>query len=140
MTAKAPPPPIVDRPHDFKVPILCTLWTRNAENNMHWREKQDKTNEARFLAREAARKAKVPPIRGHRVSIDCLPLQARGRMADPGAHECVAKACIDGLRDAGVLVDDTGDYVANVNCLPPQRTTAGAVGMILYLTVEQPHV
>ena len=41
------------------------------------------------------------------------------------------KAAQDGLRDAGVLVDDTPEFVRSVKFLPPHRTGRDAVSLTL---------
>lgn len=56
-----------------------------------------------------------------RVTVTVTPLHKNHRTAqDPGACAPEAKAAVDGLRDAGVLVDDTGRYVASILFLPPE--------------------
>lgn len=65
------------------------------------------------------------------VTIECWPYQAKGVLADTGAHTGVVKACVDGLRDAGILSDDTGKEILGIMMRPPQR---GPNGVVLELT------
>ena len=45
------------------------------------------------------------------------------------------KACVDGLRDAGWLTDDSGRYVSAVTMFPPLRASdIRPAGMVLDLT------
>lgn len=62
-----------------------------------------------------------------RVGIEARIHQAGGNLADPGAHMPCVKACIDGLRDAGVLVDDTGEHVAWVMLHAPIKGPGAAI-------------
>lgn len=119
-------------PEVYELHVLCTLWSVNADRTMHWRDRQDLVDQARMLTKNKAREAKLPHL--GRAHIQAQPMQARGTLADTGNHYCVVKACIDGLVDAGVLDNDTAKEVANIDQLPPIRTKAGAVGMVLRLT------
>ncbi len=44
----------------------------------------------------------------------------RRNLADTGGHFPVAKACIDGLVDAGVIPDDGPEYVTQLTFKAPQ--------------------
>lgn len=59
------------------------------------------------------------------VEVDAWPYQARGVLADTAAHTPVVKAVLDGLRDAGVLSDDTGRQVHWIRMHPPKRGPNG---------------
>lgn len=115
------------------VEVVCDVWTVNAERRMFWRERNDKVQAARWAAKILAMSEKVPRL--GRVSIEATPLQGPyGPDADPGAHEPVIKAVVDGLRDAGVLEDDTPEFVARIDSRPPERVKKGATGVRLILT------
>jgi len=64
--------------------------------------------------------ARVPHLERCALTFDIL--QARGRLADTGAHEPPAKALLDGLVDAGVIDDDSGRQVATITFRAPQRS------------------
>lgn len=113
----------------YEIMIYCELWTVNRERTLHWAQHQEMTNAARWAAKVAALDAKLPHL--ERVRIVVRPYQARGPLADVGAHTPPAKAAIDGLRDAGVLDDDTPEYVTSIEMLPPVKTTARSVGLAL---------
>lgn len=118
---------------EIKIHILCEVWTLNAERRLHWGRVGDLTKQARWAAKIQAMDQKIPQMEG-RVHIRAVPMQARGPLADPGAHFPVVKAAIDGLRDAHVLIEDTPAYVKNTDMDPPIKTKAAATGVILYLT------
>lgn len=120
----------------YEVRVYCKLWTVNTEvsGRMHWRERGELVTAARWAAKLAAMEAKVPRL-DDRVAIRVQPMQSRrGPAADPGAYASPAKASVDGLRDAGVLVEDTSVYVSSIEHLPSIRVDARDVGLILYLT------
>jgi hypothetical protein len=56
--------------------------------------------------------------------IHCWPYH-KGTLADTGSHMPVVKACVDGLRDAGVLKDDTGREVLAITMHAPARGPNG---------------
>lgn len=68
---------------------------------------------------EAAREEGVPPMQWINVTVQ--PFQKRGPLQDTAACNPAAKAAIDGLVDAGVVPDDTGEYVRQITFLPCVR-------------------
>lgn len=123
---------MTQRVHELFIP--CELWSVNSDRTMHWARRQDKVNATRWAAKIAALDHKIPTL--DRVTITAQPRQARGTLADPGNHMPPVKACIDGLRDARVLTDDTGVYVANIDMLAPVRVATKQVGIMLRLEVQ----
>ena len=76
--------------------------------------------EARFAAKaEAVCSALEAPELP--VEVIARPVQSRGPLADPGAHYPVVKAVVDGLRDAGILPDDTGAEIVRLTQLAPRK-------------------
>lgn len=55
------------------------------------------------------------------VRVEFFPVQAKGRLADAGAHLPSAKAVLDGVVDAGVLEDDDPRYVNSITMHSPTR-------------------
>lgn len=51
----------------------------------------------------------------------------------PDTCSCIQayKSAQDGLIDAGILIDDTPEYVASVTFLPPEKTGRDAITLIL---------
>lgn len=122
--------PVTD---EVTLEISCGIWTVNAERRMHWGKRSELVSAARWAAKIQAIAAHVPHL--DLVSVTVEPHQGpNGPLADTGAHEPVIKACIDGLRDAGVLTDDTQAYVTNINSLPPVRVKVRDVGLKIILT------
>lgn len=53
------------------------------------------------------------------------PYQKGGRLQDTGACHPAVKAAIDGIVDAGVLLDDSPQYVKSIRFLPTERGKDG---------------
>lgn len=78
------------------------------------------TRKWREAFRDAATASRMP--RGLTdVEIEVDVVQARGPLADIGAHWPGVKAGIDGLVDAGVMRDDSPTYLRRVVLNPPAR-------------------
>jgi hypothetical protein len=106
------------------------LLTMNAAKSTHYRQWAALTATWREAMATRATELELPAVT-YRVGVEFLPVQFKYTLADPGAHMPCAKACIDGLRDAGVLADDTGEQVAWVMMHAPIHG-AGA-GVVLEL-------
>lgn len=105
------------------------MMTMNWERNAHHFEKAEVVGAWRHLVKLTAQTDGAPTFT--RVDIKCWPRQKRGVLADTGAHMPVLKACVDGLRDAGVLTDDTGLQVRSVTMHAPVR---GPDGVRIYVS------
>lgn len=105
--------------------------TINAIASMNRFEWAASTKATRMVWAALARKAKIPkelPL----VDIEVYPLHVDGRSPqDTSACAPAAKAAIDGLRDAGCLIDDTQAYVRFVRYWPPK--VVGVDGLELML-------
>ncbi|MGA9527142.1 MAG: hypothetical protein WBS24_03390 [Terriglobales bacterium] len=115
---------------------LLTLNT--ARGRIHWRVWAKLTAAWREQAKVEAEAsvAQLELAGGRRVHIEALPVQGPGgTLADPGGHMPTLKACVDGLRDAAWLPDDSGAYVAAVTMFPPVRAAKDSGGgMVVDLT------
>src|SRR5271169_6286600 len=85
------------------------LLTMNAAKSTHYRPWALLTKAWRAAMCDRCELLGIPAVHG-RVGVEARTYQLGGILADPLGHAPVVKACIDGLRDAGVLRDDTGDY------------------------------
>jgi hypothetical protein len=102
-----------DTPRSFTVEIYGeTMWTLNRERTLHYYQRAKLVKEWRDAAEAVAIARKIPK-RLAAVEIRFTPHRrsAKGRSADTGGHFPVAKACIDGLVDAGILWEDGPDIV-----------------------------
>lgn len=97
-------------------------WTTNAERKHgHWAARAALVSTWRKYFAHAA--ANFPALDW--ASFEVEPWQKGGRLQDTGACHPAVKAAIDGLVDAGVLVDDSPEYVRAITFLPTQRGKDG---------------
>ena len=109
--------------------IRTKLRTINAERAAHWRTSRRWTRDTRAAAGWMTRAARPPKFEWVRVEV--WPTQPKGVMADVGAHMPTVKAIIDGIVDAGVLVDDGPGVVRSLLFHAP---TKGVEGIRIRLT------
>jgi crossover junction endodeoxyribonuclease RusA len=81
------------------------------------RARADLTREWRTAFWALCLEQKIPPLQ--HVHIEALQVCRDKRMPDIGACYPAAKAAIDGLVDAGVIVDDNGQWVQGLTFVPP---------------------
>lgn len=86
-------------PNDYSTPNSREHWAKKARKAKQWRA------DTAILARAAH----VPRCERVRVSLEFWPRDRRRR--DPDNLLLALKWSIDGLRDANVIADDTGDQV-----------------------------
>jgi len=116
----------------WSLDIPGELLTHNKERASHWSVRSRIAKQWRTDAHWLTIGARIPHL--ERCSFDIRIEQSRGRLADTGAHEPVAKAAIDGLVDAGVLDDDTGAHVTGITFHPPTRPADKIDRLILTIT------
>ena len=96
----------------------------NANTREHWAVKAAKVRNWRAAAAHHAMAALVPPMT--RLEVVAQPRWASKRRHDNGNIAPTVKACVDGLVDAGVLVDDSSRIVVSESYQegPPARGVA----------------
>ena len=94
-------------------------WTTNAERAGNRWERATLTKEWRLGFQLLAKYEKIPPMAW--ISVTVEPHQKGGRLQDVGACNPSVKAAIDGIVDAGVLPDDSSQYVKSLIFLPPRN-------------------
>lgn len=94
-------------------------WTTNAERAGNRWERAKLTKEWRSGFQLLAKSEKIPPMAWITVTVE--PHQKGGRLQDVGACNPAVKAAIDGLVDAGVLPDDSPEFVRSLVFLPPKK-------------------
>lgn len=100
----------------------------NAERTAHWTLHSVQTANERRAWFVEARNAKVPPLAA--VTITAQPNYAEGQQ-DTGNCYPTIKAAIDGLVDAGIIADDTGEYVHSITMLAPGSTKIDALTLLI---------
>ena len=78
-------------------------------DRMHWRKKAQVTREVRATTAVLARALRVPACERIHVTLHYVPRDSRRR--DPEGLVATQKPCIDGLVDAGIVPDDSPEYV-----------------------------
>ena len=116
----------------YELTIAGQLWTVNAERNRHWAWRSTRAKQWRTDAFYTARAARIPPMDACTIVVRVE--QAKGRLADPEAHSPPFKACLDGIVDAGVLPDDTGEYVREVTFCAPTRSADKIDKLVITIT------
>lgn len=111
----------------YTLDVPGRLSTVNATRRRHWSTEAAITQLWRQDAYFVAKADKIPRLT--RVRITCTPQQARGRLADAGAHAIVVKAVVDGICDSGVISDDSPDVVLSLTMAAPERADARNEGM-----------
>ena len=99
-----------------KVPYgLLSVNTRH-----HWSVNREVARTWRRLAVAAARLQGIPTIQRARVVVTCH--KATAARYDPGNLAPVSKAIVDGLVDAGVLPDDSHEYLVGPDHRAGEKT------------------
>ena len=94
-------------------------WTTNAERAGNRWERATLTKEWRLGFQLLAKNERIPPMAW--ISVTVEPHQKGGRLQDVGACNPSVKAAIDGIVDAGVLPDDSSQYMKSLIYLPPRN-------------------
>lgn len=105
----------------------------NQNDRQHHMVKARLTKAWRNAAAWAAKDARLPRF-DRRVRITAHVHKLHGRQYDATNWAPTAKAAVDGLRDAGVLVDDSNKYVVGPDMRAGERATGRAY---LTLTIEE---
>lgn len=98
-------------------PVEARTWTLpdlvgtrlTSNQRPHWTARAGVTAEWRHLAAAQARHRRIPPLARARIVVEWVP--ATLVRHDPGNAYPMAKACVDGLVDAGVIPDDSAAYL-----------------------------
>lgn len=94
-------------------------WTTNAERKWHHMERAAKVKDTRQAFGWLAKAHQVPPCSAIRVFATPLAKNRRW-LQDVGACFPAVKAAIDGFVDAGILPDDTPDFVQALTFFPTE--------------------
>jgi len=99
-------------------------WTLNKERTLHHMARAKLVKEWRNAFCEAAQNAMMPHMT--KVEIVAQPYVLNGRYAqDTGNCFPAVKAAVDGLVDAGVLIDDNANIVVKLTFLAPIQGSDG---------------
>lgn len=100
----------MDEPHSYElsIPANGRLWI-SANSRAHWRVRASLTASWRGYTELLAHSAGLPPM--NKALVVCELIFPDRRRRDPANWHPTAKACVDGLVDAGVFPDDDHKHV-----------------------------
>lgn len=101
---------------------------------LHWALKARETSGLRNAAATLCRAKPVPPLEFCTFQLTYQP--GTNRRRDVDSLVPTSKACLDGLRDAGVVLDDSPDYV---NHLMPRIAPVVRHSPALWFTITDGH-
>ena len=105
--------------------VAMRPWTVNAERAGNRWKRAENTKKWRELF---ASVTGLPKLIGARVEVA---LELRGRLQDTAACMPAVKAAIDGMVDANVFPDDTGEYVKAIIFNAPSRSKEDKIIIIV---------
>ena len=113
-----------------------------ANGRYHWAERSRRTRALRARAAWLARRHSLPRMDGCVHVTAYIHTRTRGRM-DPDNASPATKAIIDGLRDAGVLIDDDHEHLTGPDhrrggAMP--HLTTGWHRITLHITNDEEHL
>jgi crossover junction endodeoxyribonuclease RusA len=103
-------------------------WTTNADRNLHPHQRAKRIKEWRKAFCQLATEQGIPLQR--KIAIMVTPILPDRRIQDTAACNPAAKAAIDGLIDAGVIIDDTKEYLEFI-LFKPCEYRKGEPGLML---------
>lgn len=114
-------------------------WSTNRERSrMHWSERSALVLEFRQMFRIMAINQRIPRPIGHPVHVIATPHAADGRwIQDVGNCYPAVKAAIDGLVDAKVLPDDSGEYLAGITLTRTEISGKAGLALIVAEIVDE---
>jgi hypothetical protein len=118
----------------FQVFVPGRLWTVSKERQINRFERADLVRDIREAAKfhtiAAMRRDKFAPF-DVPVTVEFLPYQATGNLADTANHLPPCKAVLDGMVDAGLLVDDNPNWVISQTFYPPVKSKMIGVSVLV---------
>lgn len=103
----------------YRLEFAQRPWTTNAERAGNRWERADLVKTWRSAFHVLAKSEQMPEMEWITVTVE--PHQKGGRLQDVGACNPAVKAAVDGIVDAGVLPDDSPQYMKSLVFLPPQN-------------------
>lgn len=116
----------------FRLFVPCHVWSVNERIHHMTRAKRVKTarDDTATLTRNVMRTDKLAPLT-EPVHAEFLPFQNPGVMADTANHLFPCKAVLDGIVEAGLLVDDNPQWVLSQRFWPPKKSATTGISVIL---------
>lgn len=122
-----------DAPSVWTITVPAAVQFLNLNQRMHWAPKADLTKKWRNTAHIAATTAKLP--KGlERVHITAHIIKPTARQYDVHNLMPTLKACVDGLVDYGLILDDTNNHL-----IGPDLRQGGKGPAAIILTITEAH-
>ena len=118
-------------PRTWTIALPAGTALLNANQRLHWSVKARKVAVIRSAACLLARQQRIPRIDQARILVTYRPASAR--RTDAGNWSPSAKACLDGLTDAGVWLDDDSEHVLSETYVIGDKVPGGQ----LVLTITE---
>lgn len=115
--------------HSCRYAYEARPWTLNQERRMHRMERARLARTFRTAFWAVGQRTVPEPIRRARIRVETY--LADGRLCDADAVHPAAKAALDGLVDAKVLIDDGPDVVREIIYVAPQRRETTALELVV---------
>lgn len=120
----------------FQVFVPGQIWTINRERNLHRMQRAELVAELRKAARvltlqEMRRDGGTRWAYTVPVTVEFLPYQKPGVLADTANHLPACKAVLDGLIDAGLIDDDSPQYVISQTFYPPVKSKVVGISVLV---------
>jgi crossover junction endodeoxyribonuclease RusA len=96
---------------EITFPTPWEPWSINMERTKHWSWRAKRAKDFRLCAMVAARDLSIGMQPPSTVEVE-LPFDRASNNRDPSNFFPAVKAMVDGLVDAGLWADDTGEYVS----------------------------
>jgi len=103
-------------------------WTVNSERSGNRWTRAKNTKEWRQAYRDAILDHGCHQLTQARISVF---LEMKGRLQDTGACMPAVKAAVDGMVDAGLFLDDTGEHVESIEFHAPERAKTDYITLIV---------
>lgn len=103
----------------YRLELAQRPWTTNGERAGNRWQRAELVKTWRSAFHVLAKSEQMPEMEW--ISVTVEPHQKGGRLQDVGACNPAVKAAIDGIVDAGVLPDDSPQYMKSLIFLAPQN-------------------
>jgi crossover junction endodeoxyribonuclease RusA len=104
---------------EFRLEFEQRPWTTNTERTWNRYKRAEIVKVWRGAFFWLAKQQKIPPMKW--ITVSAEPHQKMGVLQDVASCNPAVKSAIDGLVDAGVLPDDSSEYMRSLTFLPPVK-------------------
>lgn len=125
------------QPRSWTIELPAGMTLINANDRLHWAVKARLTKTIRDAAHIITRQAKVPRLEKARIEFFFHP-GPRIRRRDAANWFPSAKAAVDGVVDAGVLADDSDEFLEGP--IPRRGEAREKSQLVLVITEQAPEV